>query len=116
MKRIILTISVIPVLLAGCASKPVTIVPFGLDTYIVTGSDGISKRKAQNDAITAANSLCSSKGKEMMPVSMSSEVEAGFYIYDTVSLTFRCLNRGDADLGRPTPEPSADIIVKNIGQ
>lgn len=116
MKRLMLLISVIPVMTAACASKPVAIVPFGLDTYIATGSDGVSKIKAQNDAITAANSLCASKGQEMMPVSINSGVESGFYEYDTVSLTFRCLDPGDPELDRPTPEPFADIIIRNIGQ
>lgn len=98
--------------LVGCASGPQ---PMGRDTYIMTdtgawswSSGGTLKAGLYRDA----TKFCESKGKEMMPVN-TNQRDGSMSNFAQAELQFRCLDPNDKELGRPTMERRADIVIQS---
>lgn len=106
-------ISSISMVLAACASSG--IIPIGQETYMVTkqsttGFHSASSVKAE--IFPEAAAFCAKLGKEMQPVADSGIDGVPGRSFASAELTFRCLAQGDAELGRPTPRPVANVRVE----
>lgn len=106
------TLLVALVVLSGCASTRV--VPIGPDTYMLQhqGASGfVGNNSVRMDAYDDASKYCSSMEKHFLVVS-SSDSPAGPFRYPSTDIQFRCLNKSDPDLRRPTLEPVADTTIE----
>lgn len=109
MKRICLV-----VLLTGCASST-GVVPIGPDTYMVGGKAlglGASGHDATADLYREAGAYCASQSKQLMPVNVQS-ADGGVGRFPSAKLEFRCLERGDPQLGRPTMQQRPDTVIED---
>ena len=102
-------------ILAGCASNT-GIVPIGEDTYMVsrqaaTGFSGSGSLKAE--AFQEANQYCLSMGKKLQVVN-THEATPPFILgnFPKAEVQFMCLDKKDAELGRPKLRKEADTIIK----
>jgi hypothetical protein len=99
-------------ILSGCAMSN-GIQKVGPDTYMVSamaspvrgGASG-----AQIKALEAANEHCSAQGKEIM-VRNTSTGHNGFNA-GTANLTFRCLDKRDAELARPNFRTVPSMVIQ----
>lgn len=100
------------ILFLGCASSQ--IVPHGPDTYLIyrEGGTGFSDPKLLRvEAIREANDFCLSKGKEFLIVGTDERRGAPF-AYASGEVTFRCLDKDDPDLIRPTLQKEPDTVIR----
>ena len=101
--------------LAACASNT-GIVPIGEDTYMVsrqaaTGFSGSGSLKAE--AFQEANQFCLNLGKKLQVVN-THEAAPPFILgnFPKAEVQFMCLDKKDAELGRPKLRKEADTIIK----
>jgi hypothetical protein len=102
------------VLFSGCAQSS-GVLTLGPDTYTVSvhaapargGESG-----ARNLALSEANVHCQSQDREIMVTNLSSGPSSHFP-GGTVEVTFRCLERGDPELQRPTFRKAPDITIED---
>lgn len=102
------------VLLSACAQSS-GVLKLGPDTYTVSvhaapargGESG-----ARNLALSEANVHCQSQGREIFVTNLgsgrSTHLPGG-----TVEVTFRCLEKGDPELQRPTFRKAPDITIED---
>lgn len=102
-------------ILAACASNT-GIIPIGEDTYMVsrqaaTGFSGSGSLKAE--AFQEANQYCVSIGKKLQVVS-TQEAAPPFILgnFPKAEVQFMCLNKQDAELGRPKLRKEADTVIR----
>ena len=100
--------------LTSCAQSS-GVLKLGPDTYNISvhaapvrgGTSG-----AKKVAITKANQYCLESNKEILVTNIntrpSSHLPGG-----TADINFKCLNKNDPDLVRPSYEKEADIVIKN---
>jgi hypothetical protein len=110
----------ITLLIAGCDVPPVRpfsdVVPMGLDTYMLTREDALSRSGSavKADLYRRANAFCESKGKQLMPVremSRDSPGGPGYGIPANAEIQFRCLDSSDPEFIRPTMQSVPDVKV-----
>jgi hypothetical protein len=102
------------VILIGCAHTG-GVMKMGPDTYRVTsmaaplrgGSAG-----AQNLALEEANKYCTSINKEIFVTNVGHRDLNGAGAGSS-DVTFRCLDKGDRDLYRPTYQSSPNVIIQD---
>ena len=75
-----------------------------------TGFHSASSVKAEIFPEAAAH--CSKIGKEMQPVAERGVDGVPGRSFASAELTFRCLAKGDSELGRPTPKPYANVHIE----
>lgn len=112
MKIISIIILIIPV--SACTNSGV--IPVGPDTYTISTTSELSPAYAKKSAMSEAVKYCQSQGKEIMPVTTrtGSHMDSFGDNLATFDYTFRCLERGDKQLGRPELKNRAvDINVNN---
>lgn len=73
------------------------------------GSGGEVKAELYKEA----GAYCASRNKHLMPVSTNSRDGAYGYHTANAELQFRCLDKGDRDLGRPTMTATPDVVIEN---
>ena len=102
---------VVGIILTGCGSTG-DVLPMGPDTFIVSASKHYTSggAEAQSNALSAANTHCASLGKEILVKNTSSNYAAAFYNF---SVTFRCLDKNDPELARPSFQNSPDVIIED---
>ncbi len=113
MKRRITVIAVV-VFLTGCASSGV--VPMGQDTFMISkqSATGFSSAGAvKADIYREGSAYCASQGKEFQPVNDHGVDGVPGRAFASAEVQFRCLNKGDAELSRPTMKPIANIRIEN---
>jgi len=99
-------------LLTGCASG---IVPIGPDTYMMSDTGAWSWSSGGNlkaGIYKEAYEFCLKEGKVMMPVN-TNQTNANFSNFAHAEVQFRCLDKGDPELRRPTMEKTPDIVIQN---
>jgi hypothetical protein len=116
-----LLVSMIALLITGCSelTSPPTysdVVPMGLDTYMLTREDALSRSGSAVKAglYRRANDFCHSKGKQLMPVremSRDSPGGPGYGIAANAEIQFRCLDSSDPEFIRPTMQSVPDVKV-----
>lgn len=101
--------------LAACAANT-GIVPIGEDTYMVsrqaaTGFSGSGNLKAE--AFQEANQYCVSMAKKLQVVS-THEATPPFIFgnFPKAEVQFMCLDKRDAELGRPKLHKEANTVIK----
>jgi hypothetical protein len=62
--------------------------------------------------MTQADSFCTAKGRQMMPVNQHTQ-DGAFNDFGHSSLQFRCLAAGDPELGRPKLRYRPDVVIEN---
>ena len=85
----------------------------GPDTYSVTASKhnmSGGAAAAQTNALSLANNKCETLSKEVLVVNTSTSFDRPFYTY---SVTFRCLEKGDSQLARPSYKKEPDVIIQD---
>lgn len=109
-----LILSMLLATLAGCASSGV--VPVGQDTFMISkqSSTGFhSGASVKADIYREGSAYCESKGKEFQPVSDRWLDGIPGMAFANAEVQFRCLNKGDHELSRPTMKPMANIRIEN---
>lgn len=100
-------------MLVGCTSSGV--IPMGPDTYSISTTSELSPAYAKKNALQEASKFCISKNMEVMPVQtqQGSHRDSFGDNLATFDFTFRCLSKGDDDLGRPElKNETLDVNVK----
>jgi hypothetical protein len=98
--------------LAGCGSTG-GVMKLGPDTYTVTASKhnfAGGAPSAQSNALEMANAYCEGIGREVMVKNTTTGFDRPMYTY---SVTFQCLNKGDASLVRPNYRPAPNVVIEN---
>ena len=114
MKKIAITVVIF---LTGCASSGV--VPMGQDTFMITKqsystlhSAGSVKADIYREGVT----YCTSLGKEFLPIN-DHGVDGAFGIsVANAEVQFRCLEKGDSELRRPTMVKTPNIRIENTNR
>ncbi len=112
MKSGSIIIIVLAAFMSACTSSGV--IPMGPDTYTIGTTSELSPAFAKKQAMKEAVAYCQSQGKEVMPLQTQSGAHRDAFGDNlaTFDYTFRCLDRGDKDLGRPKlKNPAVDINV-----
>lgn len=105
-------IVIVVFLTTACTSSGV--IPIGPDTYTIATTSELSPALAKKQAMEEAMTYCQSQGKEIMPMKTQhgSHRDAFGDNLATFDYTFRCLDRSDADLGRPElKNPTVDVNI-----
>lgn len=113
-KKISLGLTILSLSACVTSSGQSDIVPIGKDTYMVGRAGGfftVSGAEVKAQLYRDANAFCQTRGKNLMPVSTSSNNSAP-YTYATAELQFRCLADGDPGLKRPTMESRPDVTIQ----
>jgi hypothetical protein len=63
------------------------------------------------DLMREASTFCRSRGQQLMPTNFHS-VDSGIAKYGNAEIEFRCLDRGDSELGRPRFRKSPDLVIE----
>jgi hypothetical protein len=95
----------------GCGSTG-GVLSLGPDTFTVSASKHYTSggAEAKSNALIAANAHCAGLGKEILVTNISSGYAAPFY---NSSVTFRCLNKKDAELARPNFQNVPDVVIED---
>jgi putative hemolysin len=101
--------------LTACASTRV--VPIGPDTYMIQRQGGtgfVGTNSLKMDALEGAGAYCADRGKHLFVVSTSEQPAAAMGRYPSADVQFRCLEKGDPALARPTlaPAPDSRIVIE----
>lgn len=102
------------VFLTGCVSSGV--VPMGQDTFMITKQSSTGFHSASSvkaDIYKEGSAYCASQGKEIQPVNDQGVDGVPGRSFANAEIQFRCLSKGDAELGRPTMKPIANIRIEN---
>ena len=112
----ILLISLTALFASGCATNS-GVVPVGQNTYMVsrqaaTGFSGSGKLKAE--AFQEASEYCTKISKYLQVVS-TEEAKPPFILgnFPKAEVQFRCLDKNDPELSRPTLKPVPNIVIEN---
>ena len=113
MRKMLVSLSTLS-LLSACAQSS-GVLKLGPDTYTVSvhaapargGESG-----ARNLALTEANEHCQSQSREILVTNLNSGRSTHFPGC-TVEVTFRCLEKGDPELQRPTFRRAPDITIED---
>lgn len=113
MRKMLVSLSTLS-LLSACAQSS-GVLKLGPDTYTVSvhaapargGESG-----ARNLALTEANEHCQSQSREILVTNLNSGRSTHFP-GGTVEVTFRCLEKGDPELQRPTFRRAPDITIED---
>ena len=98
--------------LSGCGSTG-GVMKLGPDTYTVTASKhnfAGGAPSAQSNALEMANAYCDGIGKEVLVKNTTSGFDRPMYTY---SVTFQCLNKGDASLVSPNYKQAPNVVIEN---
>ena len=98
--------------LVGCGSTG-GVMKLGPDTYTVTASKhnfAGGAPSAQSNALEMANAYCDGMGREVLVKNTSTGFDRPMYTY---SVTFQCLNKGDAGLVRPNYKQAPNVVIEN---
>ena len=104
--------AVLLLLVAGCGTTG-DVMKMGPDTYSVTASKhnmSGGAAAAQTNALNLANNKCETLSKEILVVNTSTSFDRPFY---THSVTFRCLEKNDPQLARPSYKKEPDVIIQD---
>lgn len=99
--------------LAACAGVT-DVVPIGKDTYMIASQGVMGWSSSQQEkalAFQKAGAYCNSIGKELQPVS-TNESAGGYGRIASAEVQFRCLNRNDPELSRPTLQKNPDTVIQ----
>lgn len=103
-------------LLTGCASNS-GVIPIGQNTFMVsrqaaTGFSGSGKLKAE--AFQEATEYCTRIGKYLQVLS-TEEAKPPYILgnFPKAEVQFRCLDKNDPELSRPTLKPVPNIVIEN---
>jgi len=114
MKKV-LTLGMV-LLLTGCATNS-GVVPIGQNSYMVsrqaaTGFSGSGKLKAE--AFQEASEFCTKISKYLQVVN-TEEAKPPFILgnYPKAEVQFRCLDKNDPELSRPTLKPVPNVVIEN---
>jgi hypothetical protein len=115
MKQIFFVLSII-LLVSGCASNS-GVMPIGKDSFMVSrqaasGFSGMGTLKAE--AFQEGNEYCESKGKIFQVI--STQDASPPYIFGNFpksEVQFRCLDKGDPEIGRPMLKPTPNVRIEN---
>jgi hypothetical protein len=114
MKRILLQVSCI-LIVTGCASSGV--VPIGKDTFMISdrGHSGMTSAGSLKAGIYREGmAYCASEGKEFQPIHEQwVECVPNTFHWASAEIQFRCLNKNDPELSRPTMKPEANIRIES---
>ena len=104
-----------PICLSACASSSVT--PIGQDTYMITdrASNGYtSAGKLKANIYKKGVGYCKKQGKEFQPLhDRTVEGIPNSWTWASVEVQFRCLDKGDSELGRPTIKQDPNIRIES---
>ena len=109
---------IVPILLlvTGCASNS-GVIPIGQNTFMVsrqaaTGFSGSGKLKGE--AFQEASEYCTKIGKYLQVVS-TEEAKPPYILgnFPKAEVQFRCLDKNDPELSRPTLKPMPNIVIEN---
>ncbi len=113
----IIVVLLVGTAITGCVSNT-GVVPMGQDTYMIsyhgTGigpSSSASRLKA--DIFRDGTAYCTSQGKEFQPINSSGADGAYGRREASAEVQFRCLTKGDPELGRPTMKPVANVRIES---
>ena len=98
--------------LAACGSTG-GVMKLGPDTYTVTASKhnfAGGAPSAQSNALEMANAYCEGIGREVLVKNTTAGFDRPMYTY---SVTFQCLNKGDASLVRPVYKQAPNVVIEN---
>lgn len=110
MKRICLV-----VLIAGCATNT-GVVPIGPDTYMVGGKSSTGFAAGSDviaDLYRQAGAYCAEQQRFLMPVNTQSIDGAPGRSFANAKIEFRCLEKGDPQLQRPTLQTRPDTVIED---
>lgn len=112
----IFLISALTLLVTGCATNS-GVVPIGQNSYMVsrqaaTGFSGSGKLKAE--AFQEASEYCTKIGKYLQVVN-TEEAKPPFILgnFPKAEVQFRCLDKNDPELSRPTLKPVPNLVIEN---
>ncbi len=90
--------------LLGACTQSTGVLPMGPDTFSIATSDELGGVvAAKRAAVMEASAFCTSRGQQMVAMHSQSSFK-GDWAGDSIGhhdFTFRCLNAGDPQLGRP---------------
>ena len=104
-------VAAIGISVSACVSADSGVLPIGPDTYqLSVGRAPVAGGpfEARRVALTRAQEYCAQRGREFLVLNTNQwgENRGGF------DLDFRCLQRGDPDLQRPTLRRSPDRVIE----
>lgn len=101
-------------ILNGCGTTSSGVMPVGPDTYQVAASTSANMHgnpsEARRLALQQASEQCNSNAKELIVTNTTAGISGLHYV---VTVTFRCLYKGDKDLSRPDFRNTPDIVIEN---
>ena len=90
--------------LLGACTQSTGVLPMGPDTFSIASSDELGGAvAAKRAAVMEASAFCASRGQQMVAMQSQPSVKED-WAGDSIGhhdFTFRCLNAGDPQLGRP---------------
>ena len=111
-----LGVTVCTALLLGACTQSTGVLPIGPDTFSITTSDELGGVvAAKRAAIVEASTFCTNRGQQMVAIGSQSSVKND-WAGDSIGhhdFTFRCLNAGDPQLGRPVVGGSQQNLILN---
>ncbi|MDR3452634.1 MAG: SHOCT domain-containing protein [Rhodoferax sp.] len=92
------------------------VVPMGQDTFMIsaqsfTGFSSAGSVKA--DIYKEGSAYCATLGKEFQPVNDHGVDGVPGRSFASAEVQFRCLNKGDPELSRPTMKPIANVRIES---
>lgn len=105
-------ISIACILLAGCGAVPRStgVMQVGPDTFRVSARGSVGNvMESQKMAFSESSNHCKSLGRELIVIATNQIEAIGGGPYE---VTFRCLNKSDPELVRPTLERAPDTVIK----
>jgi hypothetical protein len=100
--------------LLGACAQSTGVLPMGPDTFSIATSDELGGVvAAKRAAVMEASTFCSSRGQQMIAMQSQSSVKKD-WAGDSIGhhdFTFRCLNAGDPQLGRPVIGGSQQSLI-----
>ncbi len=109
----VLLLGLLTISMLGCVSSGV--VPIGKDTYMSSKNapPQAAVSSLQADLYLEGNQFCQDKGLEFQPLSEQGVDGIMFARNTSAQIKFRCLQKGDPELNRPTMKPVANVIIEN---
>lgn len=102
------------ILLMGCAASP-DVQKLGPDTFLISSQVMFGPNKANSaraEALRSAEEFCLKQGKEVLVDEYRSTGHAMSLTGDS-QVRFKCLDKGDRDLKRPTFRQTPDLVIEN---